>query len=91
MSSANSSPLALHGGQPIRNTQLKSWPEWPVWGDEERRALEGVLETGAWWYGEHVAAFEREYAAFQGAKHCVSCTSGTTALHPLYGKEGEIP
>lgn len=32
-------------------------------------------------FGESIPAFEREFAAFCGAKHGVSVTSGTTALH----------
>lgn len=32
-------------------------------------------------FGENIPAFEREFAAFCGAKHGVSVTSGTTALH----------
>ncbi|MFP4502070.1 MAG: DegT/DnrJ/EryC1/StrS family aminotransferase [Candidatus Hydrogenedentota bacterium] len=80
MTSSNSSPLALHGGQPIRDTTLRPWPGWPIHGEEERRAMLDVLESGGWWYGERVAQFERDYAAFQGAAHCVSCSSGTTAI-----------
>jgi dTDP-4-amino-4,6-dideoxygalactose transaminase len=38
-----------------------------------------VLESGEWWYGDRVATFEKEFAAFQDAKHCITCTSGTTA------------
>jgi dTDP-4-amino-4,6-dideoxygalactose transaminase len=41
--------------------------------------LSEVLESGKWWYGERVAKFEKEYAAFQDTKYCVSCTSGTVA------------
>jgi len=72
------SRLALHGGAPVRGPD-KSWPAWPVFDDAERRALNETLESCAWWYGERVAAFEGAFAAFQGAAHCVSCTSGTTA------------
>lgn len=70
--------LAVHGGLPVRGTG-KTWPAWPVFDDAEREALRDVLESGKWWYGERVARFEREYAAFQDARYCVSSTSGTTA------------
>lgn len=56
------------------------WPAWPVHGPEERRQLLAVLESGRWWYGEQVRAFEEAFAAFQGAAYAVSCTNGTTAL-----------
>lgn len=51
-----------------------------MWGDEERRNLLAVLESGQWWYGQRVRAFEAEFAAFQGAKHGVCVTSGSTGL-----------
>ena len=70
--------LAVHGGIPVR-TPDKTWPKWPVFGNPERFALNGVLESGKWWYGEQVARFERDYASFQDAKCCVTCTSGTAA------------
>lgn len=79
MSIATKSKLAVHGGEPVRGPD-KSWPKWPIFGDAERRALNEVLESGKWWYGERVARFERDYAAFQDAQYCVTCTSGTTAL-----------
>ena len=46
----------------------------------ERDALLEVLDSGNWWYGERVRKFEQEFAAFQGVKHCISCTNGTVAL-----------
>jgi dTDP-4-amino-4,6-dideoxygalactose transaminase len=42
--------------------------------------LSDVLESGRWWFGEKVRAFEAAYAAFQGARHAVTCTNGTTAI-----------
>lgn len=77
MSDSANSRLAVLGGDPVRGPE-KSWPRWPMHDDVERTALLGVLETN-WWYGEKVAAFEKDYAAFQGAAHCVTCNSGTAA------------
>ena len=37
--------LALFGGPPVRS---RSWPAWPEFGDEERAALERVLESQNW-------------------------------------------
>jgi dTDP-4-amino-4,6-dideoxygalactose transaminase len=39
-----------------------------------------VLEYTAFIGGEEVAAFEREYAAFTGVKHCVGVANGTDAI-----------
>ena len=70
--------LAIKGGTPIRDAH-KHWPTWPVFDDAERSAMNEVLESGKWWYGDRVKRFEHDFAHFQGAKYCVSCTSGTTA------------
>lgn len=69
--------LAINGGK--RACDL-TWPSWPIWDDEERKALNNVLESGQWSYGERVHEFEAKFAEFQGAKFGVTCTSGTTAL-----------
>ena len=69
--------LAVNGGKRACNYE---WPSWPIWGDEERLGLAGVLESGQWAYGEKVRQFESEFARFQGAKFAVTASSGTTAL-----------
>jgi dTDP-4-amino-4,6-dideoxygalactose transaminase len=71
--------LALLGGTPLRSTD-KTWPIWPQYGAGEREALLDVLDNTNWWYGEKVRTIEQEFAAYQGAKYCLVCTSGTTAL-----------
>jgi dTDP-4-amino-4,6-dideoxygalactose transaminase len=43
-------------------------------------AILGVLESGRLDWGDHVPAFEAEFAAFVGAPHCVTVNSGTAAL-----------
>ena len=79
MQTLRKSKLALHGGTPVRPPD-KPWPTWPVFGDEERKALNDVFESGKWWYGERVRLFENEFARFQDARHCITCASGTAAL-----------
>ena len=72
-------PLALMGGTPIRPAD-KPWPAWPQFDESDRNALLETFDSGNWWYGDRVAQFEREYAEFQGAKCCVTCSNGTVAL-----------
>lgn len=48
--------------------------------DELREALARVFERQAFVLGEEVAAFEREVAAFVGARRGVGCASGSDAL-----------
>jgi dTDP-4-amino-4,6-dideoxygalactose transaminase len=45
------------------------------------RAILSVLESTQFVLGDHVAAFERDFAAYCGAKHAVAVNSGTSALH----------
>ena len=77
MSTKEIAQLAVRGGQPACPFD---WPAWPVHGPEEEQSMLAVLNSGQWWYGERVQQFESEFASFQGASHCVSCTNGTTAL-----------
>jgi dTDP-4-amino-4,6-dideoxygalactose transaminase len=73
----SSAPLALLGGARACDGP---WPAWPIFDDAERTLLASVLESGQWWFGEKVRAFEFAYASFQGARHAVTCTNGTTAI-----------
>ena len=73
----SASPLALHGG---KRTCDRPWPAWPIFDDTERAMLSTVLESRQWWFGAKVRTFEAVYAKFQGARHAVTCTNGTTAI-----------
>jgi dTDP-4-amino-4,6-dideoxygalactose transaminase len=44
-------------------------------------ALERVLSSGRLILGEETAAFEEEFAAWCGAKHCIGVANGLEALH----------
>jgi dTDP-4-amino-4,6-dideoxygalactose transaminase len=44
-------------------------------------AVIGVLESTQFVLGEQVAAFEREFASYCGARHGIAVNSGTSALH----------
>lgn len=71
------SQLAINGGNKACDHE---WLTWPIWGDEERKNLNAVLESGQWWFGARVHEFEEKFAAFQGAKYGITSSSGTTAL-----------
>ena len=53
----------------------------PYWDKNEIKAVERVLSKD--YLNEHktVREFERKFAEFVGAKYCITCTSGTTALY----------
>jgi dTDP-4-amino-4,6-dideoxygalactose transaminase len=48
--------------------------------DELKPILEEIMAGGAFIGGAQVAAFEEEFAAFCGVRHCVGLSSGTDAL-----------
>ncbi len=80
--------LALDGGNPA--CQVK-WPSWPVHDQAEESAVLEVLRSGKWWFGEQVKRFEQAWAQWQGAKHAISCTNGTTALEAALRALGVVP
>jgi dTDP-4-amino-4,6-dideoxygalactose transaminase len=52
----------------------------PQIGDDEKRAVLEVLDSGMIAQGPRVKAFEEAFAAMCGTRHAVATTSGTTAL-----------
>jgi perosamine synthetase len=53
----------------------------PLLGDEEKRAVLEVLDSGNIAQGPRVQAFEEAFANMCDVKYAVACSSGTTALH----------
>ncbi len=72
--------LAIDGGPKIRS---EPFPRWPLLGPEDVTAVAEVLESGKLTQlsGRSVADFERAFAKWHGAEHCVATSSGTTAIH----------
>ncbi|HLG71810.1 MAG TPA: DegT/DnrJ/EryC1/StrS family aminotransferase [Chloroflexota bacterium] len=53
----------------------------PLFGDDERAAVQLPIESGWVVQGPQVKQFEDRFASFVGARHAVATTSCTTALH----------
>lgn len=53
----------------------------PYIGDEEKKYVMEVLESGMLAQGPKVAALEQKFAYLCGVKHAIATSSGTTALH----------
>ncbi len=88
MNSLTADALALLGGQPVRN---KPFPAYPVIGEEEKRAVMDVLESGqlstfsasrqGFLGGRKIQAFEAAFAAYHGVTHAIAVNSATSGLH----------
>lgn len=74
-------PLAIQGGAPA--VPAGAHVRWPVLGEDERRAVLGVLERAvlSGQLAPEVRGLEREFAAFVGSRYCLATNSGTAALH----------
>jgi dTDP-4-amino-4,6-dideoxygalactose transaminase len=73
------SELALFGGSKAKR---KPFPPWPQYDENERCALNEVLESRVWWRtpGTKTLEFEKAFAAYHGARHGIAVTNGTAAL-----------
>ncbi|MGC1650078.1 MAG: UDP-4-amino-4,6-dideoxy-N-acetyl-beta-L-altrosamine transaminase, partial [Candidatus Sulfotelmatobacter sp.] len=81
--------LALHGGEPVRATLLP-------YGRQGLDAVDvqagGEVLKSAWLTtGPKIAEFEEQFAAWVGARHAVSFSSGTAALHGAAFAAGLAP
>jgi perosamine synthetase len=71
--------LAIDGGTPVRKTLLPYGHQ--SIGEDDIQAVVNVLRSDWLTTGPKVAEFEEAFAAWVGAKHAVSFSSGTAALH----------
>jgi perosamine synthetase len=71
--------LAIHGGTPVRSTLLP-YGHQSIDEDDIRVVVE-TLRSEWLTTGPKVVEFEQKIAEFAGAKHAVSFSSGTAALH----------
>lgn len=65
------------------------------YADELKTAAARVIDSGWYILGEEVAAFEKEFAAYCGVKHCIGVSNGLDALKLIlkaydYGPGDEI-
>ena len=82
--------LAIQGGSSAKS---KPFPDWPIYDDLERDALNEVLESRAWWRteGTKTLEFEQRFAAYHQAKHGIAVTNGTHAIEVALAAAGIGP
>jgi perosamine synthetase len=78
-SSTKLETLAIHGGTPVRE-KLLPYGRQSLDDDDIQAAVE-VLKSDWLTTGPKVGEFEEAFAAWVGAKHAISFSSGTAALH----------
>lgn len=81
--------LAIDGGDPVRATFLPYGRQWL--GREEEEKIQAVLRSDWVTTGPITKEFEAQFAKFVGAKHAVSCHTGTAALHLAASAAGVEP
>lgn len=69
--------LAIAGGSPQRTS---AFPGWPRVTDADRASLAEVTRSGDWSGGKIRERFEKRFAGYCGAKHCVTVANGTVSL-----------
>jgi len=72
-------PLAIHGGTPVREKLLPYGRQ--SLDDADIQSVVEVLKSDWLTTGPKVAEFEEAFAVWVGAKHAISFSSGTAALH----------
>lgn len=72
--------LAVNGGSPVRTDPF---PARQPFGEECVELVTAAIRSGNLYGigGKFVTRFEAEFAAFYGAQHAVSTSSGTSAIH----------
>lgn len=73
---------AILGGKPVSHKKIK-FVELII-SEEEKRAVQEILEKKTFASGEYVEKFEKEFASFIGSKYAVSISNGTDALFLSY-------
>ena len=82
--------LAVDGGKPVNRAPFPTWPSF-------QKATIGKamkpLQTGRvnYWTGEEGMKFEKEWAAWNGAKFATLTSNGTSALHTALAALGVGP
>jgi len=81
--------LAVHGGKPVREKLLPYGRQ--SLDDADIQSVVEVLKSDWLTTGPKIAEFEERFAAWVGARHAISFSSGTAALHGAAFAAGLAP
>lgn len=73
---------AILGGTPISSKKIR-FTEIIV-GEEEKQAVQEIIDSKQFVSGDYLDKFEKEFARFIGTKHAISISNGTDALFLSY-------
>ncbi|HEV2005470.1 MAG TPA: aminotransferase class I/II-fold pyridoxal phosphate-dependent enzyme [Candidatus Limnocylindrales bacterium] len=89
MTSQATARLAIDGGEPVRSTMLP-YAHQSI-DEDDIAAVVAALRSDWLTTGPRVPAFEADLAAFTGARHAITFSSGTAALHGAAAAAGLGP
>lgn len=71
--------LAINGGKPVIK---KEFPEWPIRGGDELKAVQDVIKSGEWEWrgGTRCREFAKEFAKFQHVDFALPVANGSVAI-----------
>lgn len=72
--------LAVNGGKPVLESEPEDMFHWPIVTAEDEEAVCAVLRAGKMSGTDITRQFEKEYAAWTGAKYALATCNGTAAL-----------
>lgn len=61
--------------------ECSSWPRWPIFGVEHRKAVERVISSNQLFADQEVAQFEAEFSNFLGVEYSIGVGNATQGLH----------
>ena len=82
--------LALNGGEKVNPQGHAKYPQLT---QQDKDAVLRAMDEGVFWgiYGPEITGLEEEWRDYIGSKYCLSCNSGTAALHMAVAAAGVKP
>ena len=78
---ADAEKLALQGGEKAVKTDPGNMFTWPIITSEDEDAVQDVIRKGKMSGTDVTQEYEKEFAAWQGSKYALGCSSGTASIH----------